>query len=103
MILVNLLLALAPAVHGVFQLAWFVLITRIVFSWIRPNPGPGLVRSIVQGVYRLTDPVLDRTRRLLPFLNLGGLDLSPIALFLALGVVDRFVTTTLFDLGASLA
>lgn len=95
----NLLLAAAPAVHGLFQLAWLVLFVRILFSWIRPNPGAGFVRTVVNGVYALTDPVLERTRRALPFLNAGGLDLSPIALFLALGVVDQFATSTLIDLG----
>ncbi|MCB9675833.1 MAG: YggT family protein [Alphaproteobacteria bacterium] len=102
MVLGNLLVALAPVVHTVFQIAWFVLLARIVFSWIQPNPRPGLVRSVISGVYQVTDPVLDGTRRLLPFLRIGALDLSPIALFLALGFADRFLTSTLYDVGYAL-
>lgn len=102
MIVGNLLLALAPVVHTVFQIVWFVLLARIVFSWIRPNPGPGLVRSAVEAVYRVTDPVLGRVRRALPFLVVGGLDLSPIALFLGIGFLDTFLTRTLTDAGMAL-
>ena len=98
----NLLLALAPLVHGLFQLAWFLLIARIVFSWVRPNPGPGLVRSVVSGVYRVTDPVLYRVREALPFLQVGGLDLSPMALLVAMSFADRFITSTLVDVGLGL-
>jgi YggT family protein len=101
-VLGDFLIATASVVHAVLQLAWFVLLARIVLSWVQPNPPPGVVRSIVSAIYTLTDPVLDRARRLLPFLVVQGVDLSPIAVFLALGFLDRFLTSTLLHLGASL-
>jgi YggT family protein len=101
-VLGNFVLATANLVHAVFQLAWFVLLARIVLSWVRPDPPPGIVRSLVNAVYTLTDPVLDRARRLLPFLVVQGIDLTPIAVFLGLGFLDRFVTSSLLQLGASL-
>lgn len=79
-----------------------MLLARILFSWIRPNPGPGIVRTVIEGIYGVTDPVLTRVRRALPFLVVGGLDLSPIALFLGIGFLDTFLTRTLVDVGLSL-
>ena len=91
----NLLLALAGVVHAVAQFVWWVLVARIVLSWLRPAPQNDILRQIVRAIYALTDPVFDRVRRLLPFLVVGGLDLTPIALFLALGALDSFVPATL--------
>lgn len=94
----NLLTTAAWVVHTVLQLAWFVLVARIVLSWFDPRPRHDLLRQLVRAIYQLTDPILDRTRRALPFLVVGGLDLSPIALFIAIGALDRFVVATLYGL-----
>ncbi|MCB9685246.1 MAG: YggT family protein [Alphaproteobacteria bacterium] len=102
-VLSNLFVAGGQLVHGLFQLAWWVLMARIVLSWLRPQPSNDLLRSLVVGVYRLTDPVLDRVRRALPFLVVSGLDLTPIAVFFAMGFADRFLTSTLIQVGQQLA
>ena len=54
MILGNLFVAAAPVAHALFKLAWFVLLARILFSWVRPAPGPGLVRQLVEAVYEIS-------------------------------------------------
>ncbi len=61
----NLLIAAATALHAVFQIAWWVLIARIVMSWLQPNPRNELLRSVISSIYRLTDPVLERVQRAL--------------------------------------
>ncbi|HHO53264.1 MAG TPA: YggT family protein [Deltaproteobacteria bacterium] len=98
-VLGNFLVALGGVVHTTLSLASLVLIARVLFSWFRPNPPAGLLRTLVSAVYRLTDPVLDRTREWLPFLQIGGLDLSPIAVFVAISFLDRFLTGSLTQLG----
>lgn len=98
----NLVQSLAILIHTVFQIYWWILIARIILSWVNPNPANDLIRSLVYFVYRVTDPVLFKVRQLLPFLVVGGMDLSPIALFLALGFVDQFLYYTLMDLARSL-
>ena len=95
----NLLIALATAIHAIFQVAWWTLIARILMSWFQPNPSNELIRSLISAVYNLTDPVLDRVRRALPFLVVSGLDLSPVALFIGLGFVDQFTYSTLVHAG----
>jgi YggT family protein len=68
---------------------WFVLFVRIIFSWIRP-PMQGLGRTIFEIVHDLTEPVLGLVRGLLPPIRTGtmGFDLSPILVFIALGVLQ---------------
>ena len=102
MVLGQFLIALGGLLSAVFSFAWGVLLARIVFSWLRPNPPAGFLRRIVQAVYDLTDPVLDRVRAGLPFLVVQGLDLSPIVVFLSLGFLQQFIVGSLIGLGQTL-
>ncbi|MBX2802477.1 MAG: YggT family protein [Myxococcales bacterium] len=98
----NLLVALGGVVSAVLSLAWGLLFARILFSWFRPDPPAGILRKLVGLVYALTDPVMDRTRRLLPFLQVGAFDLSPIALFFAIGFLQRVLAGVLTQWGVSM-
>jgi YggT family protein len=60
-----------------------VVLAAVVMSWIRVDPRHQLARI----VYRLTEPVLEPIRRVLP--SVGGLDLSPLVLLIALRVLRR--------------
>lgn len=68
-----------------------VLIVRIILSWVTSLPEP--VRPLARFVGALTDPVLRPFRGLIPPVRLGGaaLDLSPILLFLLIGLVRNFI------------
>jgi YggT family protein len=67
-----------------------VLIVWIVMSWLIHfqilNRHQPLVSRLDYILYRLTDPVLRPIRRYLP--PLGGIDLSPIILFMAIHFLD---------------
>ena len=64
----------------------WVLIISAVLSWLVAfnivNTGNRFVYTVGDFLYRITEPVLRPIRRLLP--NLGGIDISPIVLILAL-------------------
>ena len=63
-----------------------LLLIRVVFSWIRPDPNSNWLTRLT---FELTEPVLAPLRRLLPF---GGmLDLAPLAAFILLQVLDWLV------------
>jgi YggT family protein len=77
-----------------------VILASVVLSWLLAfgivnNTNPQ-VRQVGLALHRLTEPVLGPIRRFLP--NLGGLDLSPIILLLALEFVRRFVIGQLVGL-----
>lgn len=64
---------------------WVILIT-VIMSWLIGfnviNGSNPYVRQISYALHRLTEPLLGPIRRLLP--DLGGIDISPIVLLLAL-------------------
>jgi YggT family protein len=91
-----LVLAVARLVQLLIYVFMFSIIALVVLSWVQPqsyNPVFGLLNSI-------SSPVMRPARRLLP--PMGGLDLSPILVFLVLGVLLRLLVAPLEHLGASL-
>jgi YggT family protein len=71
-------------------LYWFVLFARILSSWF-PPPRSGFGRTLIEVLYDVTEPVLRPLRNMLPPVRIGmvGLDLSPIVLFIILGILMR--------------
>lgn len=71
----------------------WLLIASVVLSWLIAfnviNTGNRFVYQIRDFLYRITEPVLRPIRNLLP--NLGGVDISPIILILALHFLQIFV------------
>ena len=63
----------------VIQLYSYVLLARIVLSWI---PNVDRSNQIVQFLYQVTEPVLEPVRRALP--QVGMIDISPIVVFIGL-------------------
>lgn len=72
----------------VLGIYWIVLIVRIFSSWF-PPPRPGPMRTVLDVVYALTDPVLRPLRNLIPPARMGAMaiDFSPIIVFVILGVL----------------
>ncbi len=80
---------LASAVLQVLMLTihifWWSILIVIIAGWIAPgNYHPAL--ALLQ---QITEPLLAPARRLLP--PLGGLDFSPIVVFLILGLLERML------------
>ena len=71
----------------------WIIIARVVISWIRLDP----YNPIVQFLYRITDPVLNKVRRYLPSsLWSTGLDFSPLILILLIIIVRHFLSSMRF-------
>lgn len=85
--------SLHQVVSLVFQVYIFIVVARALVSWVGPDP----YNPIVRFLYQATDPVLDRLRRLLP-LQFGGVDLTPVALLLALYVVKDLLLNLIAQL-----
>lgn len=68
----------------------FILFLRIILSWATMvwSPPPS-VAPAVRVIYDLTEPVMGLFRRYIP--PMGGLDLSPIFIFLILGYLQSAV------------
>jgi YggT family protein len=96
-ILANLLIALAQAVDYLLTAYMWIVIARAIVSWVNPDP----YNPIVRFLYSVTDPVLYRIRRALP-VYAGGIDFSPIIVFVAIIVLQRFLVQSLYDLAQSI-
>lgn len=96
-ILANLVEALAAVVNMLLTLYMWIVIARAVISWVNPDP----YNPIVRFLYSVTEPVLYRLRRALP-LYAGGIDFSPILVFVAILFLQRFLVQSLYDLARSL-
>lgn len=98
MILGNFLRAFAQLFHMLIQIYIIIIIVRSIISWvgtIPPNPFIMILR-------RLTDPVFRLVHRHLPFLIVGGLDISPIVILVVLYFIDNFITGVMLDFAATL-
>ena len=71
----------------------WLLIAAAILSWLVAfnvvNTRNPLVSTVGDVLYRLTEPVLGPIRRRMP--HTGGIDLSPIVLFLGLLLLERII------------
>ena len=72
--------------------SWIVL-AAVIMSWLLAfnvvNYHNNIVRSVVRFLDVLTEPVFRQVRRFLP--SIGGLDLSPIVVFIAIIFLQKLV------------
>ncbi|MDD5634194.1 MAG: YggT family protein [Candidatus Omnitrophica bacterium] len=88
----ELLQSLALLVSLVFNILYFILVIRIILSWVNADP----YNEIVQIIYRVSDPILWPFKKL-P-LRVGGIDFSPIIAFLVLAFLRNFIVNILYQL-----
>ncbi len=89
-----LIVAVARILDLAFNIYIFIVIARALISWVNPDP----YNPVVRFLHSATDPLLYRLRRVLPFLQAGSFDFSPIALLLLLSVVQQMLVSFLYQL-----
>ena len=79
-------------IHWLLFAYWIILLVRVLSTWF-PAPMGGPMRTIMGWIYDVTEPVLRPFGRLLPPVRMGAmaLDLSPILVFIVLGILLRYV------------
>jgi len=83
-----LLMGVAKVIDVVLLLFMWIVIARAILSWVNPDP----FNPIVRFIHNVTEPVLSPIRAKLP-VNFGGLDLSPIVVFLAIIFLRTFLSS----------
>jgi len=91
------LMAIAKILDLVLLCFMWIVIARAVLSWVNPDP----FNPIVRFIHKITEPVLYRIRTFLPA-SFGGIDFSPILVFLGVIFLRTFVVSSLFRLSSSL-
>jgi len=79
-------------VVDILNLFLFVLVIRVVLSYIPASPGSALV-PITRFFEMITEPVLRPVRHFVPPLRVGGaaVDLSPIIVWVAILILSRLL------------
>jgi YggT family protein len=84
-------------ISSLITLYTYVVIGSVIISWLMAfgviNSGNNIVRSVWQLFNALTEPLLRPIRNFLP--NMGGLDISPVILLLALAFVQSVIIPNL--------
>ena len=96
-ILSNFLIAIAKDLDIVLTIFMWIVIARAVLSWVSPDP----YNPIVRFIHQVTEPVLYQIRRRIP-VSFGGIDFSPILVFLAIIFLQRFVVSSLLQMAQTL-
>ena len=97
-VLSNFLNALATLVDFVLGAYMWIIVGRAIISWVNPDP----YNPIVRFLHEVTDPLLYKIRRLIPFSAAGGIDFSPMILIVAILFLRSFLVPTLQRLAFSL-
>ena len=93
------MLRLIEFVDYLLGLYILVVLAMVIMSWLIAfnvvNTNNRAVYTIADVIYRLTEPALRPIRRLLP--NLGGIDISPVILFLIIMFIRGVILGSLAD------
>lgn len=81
--------SLFAVVNVAFQVYSYLIIIRILLSWIRHNP----YQPIIRFIYEITEPYLSFFRKIVP--PFGPMDFSPIVALFALYILERVVLALL--------
>ena len=75
----------------------WIIIGRAVISWVNADP----YNPVVRFLYEVTEPLLSRIRKLLPF-SMGGIDFSPMILIMVIMFLQSFLVPTLKQMAMTL-
>ncbi len=84
-------LSLADVLGVMLTILFWALLIRVILSWVNPDPH----QPVVKVLYQFTEPLMAPARRLIP--AIGGLDLSPIAVFILIQLTFMLVHKPLMD------
>jgi YggT family protein len=96
-ILGNLLLAVGQVLGVVLSTFIFLLMGRVIISWVNADRYNPIVRFLILS----TEPPLSWVRKILPRIP-GPIDFSPLVLLLVIYFLQTFLVATIIDFGAKL-
>ena len=93
----NFMMAIAQLIDFLLSAYMWIIIGRAVISWVNADPYSPVVRFL----YEVTEPLLSRIRKLLPF-SMGGIDFSPMILIMVIMFLQSFLVPTLKQMAMTL-
>ena len=95
-----MLIALIAVLLMLLTVLWWLIVVQVILGWLVAfnviNTHSDFVRSALNALDRLTEPLYRPIRRILP--DFGGLDFSPIVILLILSGIDILLRGAARDL-----
>jgi YggT family protein len=88
----NFIVALARVIDIVLTVYMWIIVARALISWVNPDP----YNKIVIFLQRVTEPVLQPIRRIIPQHNLP-IDFAPLAVLLIIMFLQYFIVQTMIQ------
>ncbi len=94
----NLIFAIAFLVEKALTIYLYIIIVSAILSWVNPDP----YNPIVRFLRNVTEPVYQHIRRYMPFLIVGGIDLTPLVVIVIIQFLQIALVGNLVDLANSM-
>jgi len=95
-VLSNFLVGFAKILDMALTIYFWIIVIRALISWVNPDP----YNPIVRFLYQVTEPVLYRVRKVIPYM--GGLDLSPLIVIFIIYFFQWAVIPSIIELALRL-
>lgn len=95
-VLGNFLLTVAGILDSLLTVYSIIVLVACLITWVNPDPYNPIVRIL----RTLTEPVFYRIRKWIPFVFIGGLDLSPIVLLIFIQLAKGVIVQSLYQFAA---
>ncbi len=84
--------AFVGVVLFIITIYYYAILGSIIMSFVMMFSGNTNPHPLLRLVWQLTEPVMAPVRRIIP--PMGGLDFSPIFIFIAIQIIQNFILTT---------
>mgnify|MGYP006073707907 FL=1 len=84
--------AFVGVVLFIVNIYYYAILASIIMSFVMMFSGSTNPHPLLLLVWQLTEPVMAPVRKVIP--SMGGLDFSPIFIFLAIQIIQNFILTT---------
>jgi YggT family protein len=84
--------AFVGVVLFVVNIYYYAILASIIMSFVMMFSGSTNPHPLLLLVWQLTEPVMAPVRKVIP--SMGGLDFSPIFIFIAIQIIQNFILTT---------
>jgi YggT family protein len=90
----NFIITIAQILNIVLDIYYWIIIIAALVSWVNPDP----YNPIIRFLYRATEPVLRPIRGVIGN-RLGPIDISPLVVILIILFIQRFLISSLIEIG----
>lgn len=91
--------ALYQIIVILLDVLWWIIIIQAILSWLIAfnviNTSNDFIRTVLVALDRMTQPIYQPIRRIMP--DLGALDLSPMVVLLAILILRQAILPPLFS------